>query len=118
VSVPGRRPLRDPHRRRDRFAVRPRRHRTTESALADISKSIHAGHTGLPADLSDQTPVAIDAVMANLGGTVVRRSAADVQAEVAAGEEAQAEAKKKPREELHDARRKKQRKKSRRSSLN
>jgi len=76
----------------------------TESALADISKSIRVGQTGLLAELSEESPVAIDAVMANLGGTRLRRSAADVQAEVAAAEEAQREAKQKAREELRDAR--------------
>ena len=60
----------------------------TESALADISKSIRVGSTGLLADVSEESPVAIDAVMANLGGTVLRRSAGDVQVEVAAVEEA------------------------------
>ena len=79
----------------------------TESALADISKSIRVGHTGLLADVSEESPVAIDAVAANLGGTVVRRSAVEVKAEVAAAEEAQREAKKKAREELRDARQKK-----------
>jgi uncharacterized membrane protein len=80
----------------------------TESALADISKSIRVGSTGLLAELSEESPVAIDAVMANLGGTVLRRSAGDVQAEVAAAEEAQREAKKQARTELRDARHKKQ----------
>jgi uncharacterized membrane protein len=80
----------------------------TESALADISKSIRVGSTGLLADVSEQSPTAIDAVMANLSGTVVRRSAGDVQAEVAAAEEAQREAKKQARKELRDARQKKQ----------
>jgi uncharacterized membrane protein len=80
----------------------------TESALADISKSIRVGSTGLLADVSEEDPVAIDAVMANLGGTVLRRSAGDVQAEVAAAEEAQREAKKQARKELRDARHKKQ----------
>jgi uncharacterized membrane protein len=80
----------------------------TESALADLSKSIRVGQTGLLADISEDSPVAIDAVMANLGGIVVRRSAGDVQAEVAAAEDAQREAKKKAREELRDARHKKQ----------
>jgi hypothetical protein len=46
--------------------------------------------------------------MANLGGTVVRRSADDVRAEVAAAEEAQREAKRQARKELRDARNKKQ----------
>ena len=80
----------------------------TESALADISKSIRAGSTGLLADVSEESPAALDAVMASLGGTVLRRSAGDVQAEVAAAEEAQREAKKKARTELRDARHKKQ----------
>jgi uncharacterized membrane protein len=80
----------------------------TESALADISKAIRVGSTGLLADVAEADPVAIDAVMANLGGTVLRRSAGDVQAEVAAAEEAQREAKKKARKELLDARHKKQ----------
>jgi uncharacterized membrane protein len=75
----------------------------TESALADISKSIRVGQMGLLAEVSEESPVAIDAVMANLGGTVVRRSEGDVQAEVAAADEAQREAKKKAREELRDA---------------
>ena len=80
----------------------------TESALADISKSIRVGSTGLLADVSEDSPVAIDAVMANLGGTVLRRSAGDVEAEVAAAEEAQREAKKQARQELRDALQKKQ----------
>jgi uncharacterized membrane protein len=80
----------------------------TESALADISKAIRVGSTGLLADVSEKDPVEIDAVMANLGGTVLRRSALDVQAEVAAAEEAQRAAKKQARKELRDSRQKKQ----------
>ena len=80
----------------------------TDSALAEISKSVRVGAPALLGDVIEESPVAIDAVMANLGGTVLRRSAADVQAEVAAAEEAQREAKKKARKELRDARHKKQ----------
>jgi hypothetical protein len=80
----------------------------TESVLTDISKSVRVGSPALLADVIEESPVAIDAVMANLGGTVLRRSAADVQAEVATAEEAQREAKKKARQELRDARHKKQ----------
>jgi uncharacterized membrane protein len=80
----------------------------TESALAEISKSIRVGSTGLLADVSEENPVTIDAVMANLGGTVLRRSAGDVQAEIAAAEDAQRAAKKKARTELREARHKKQ----------
>ena len=80
----------------------------TESVLAEIAKSVRVGSPALLADVIEESQVAIDAAMANLGGTVLRRSAGDVQAEVAAAEEAQREAKKKARKELHDARHKKQ----------
>jgi uncharacterized membrane protein len=80
----------------------------TESVLAEISKSVRVGSPALLADVIEESQVAIDAAMANLGGTVLRRSAGDVQAEVAAAEEAQREAKKKARKELHDARHKRQ----------
>ena len=80
----------------------------TESALADISKSVSVGSPSLLADVTEESPVAIDAAMANLGGTVLRRSAIDVRAELAAAEDAQREAKKKARKELREGRRKKQ----------
>jgi uncharacterized membrane protein len=80
----------------------------TDSVLADISKSVSVGPPALLADVVEDSPVAIDAVMANLGGTVVRRSAVDVRAEIAAAEEAQREAKKKARKELREARKTKQ----------
>jgi uncharacterized membrane protein len=80
----------------------------TDSALGEISKSIRVGQTGLLADVSEESPVAIAAVMANLGGVVLRRSAGDVQAELAAAEEAQRAAKQQARKELRDARHKKQ----------
>jgi uncharacterized membrane protein len=80
----------------------------TDSALADISKSVIVGSPSLLADVKETSPVAIDAAMANLGGTVLRRSGADVRAEIAAAEEAQREAKKKARKELREARKKKQ----------
>jgi uncharacterized membrane protein len=79
----------------------------TRSVLADISKSIRVGPPGLLAEVSEPAPEAIDAVMARLNGTVVRRSAADVELEVAAAEDAQREAKKKARNELREARNKK-----------
>jgi uncharacterized membrane protein len=80
----------------------------TDSALADISKSVRVGSPSLLADVMETSPVAIDAAMANLGGTVLRRSGGDVRAEIAAAQEAQREAKKKARKELREARKKKQ----------
>ena len=79
----------------------------TRSVLADISKSIRVGPPGLLAEVSEPAPEAIDAVMAHLNGTVVRRSAADVELEVAGAEDAQREAKQKARQELREARHKK-----------
>jgi uncharacterized membrane protein len=81
----------------------------TRSVLADISKSIRGGPPGLLAEVSEPAPEAVDAVMAHLNGAVVRRSAADVELEVAAAEDAQREAKKKARDELREARHKKHR---------
>jgi uncharacterized membrane protein len=80
----------------------------TESALGDIAKAIRPGPPGLLADVSEPAPEAVDAVMAHLSGTVLRRSFTDVEAELAEAEDAQRAAKKKAREELREARQKKQ----------
>lgn len=76
----------------------------TESVLAEISKSIRVGHDAVLAEVSEQSPEVIDTAMAHLGGTVLRRTADDVEAEVAAAEHAQREAKRKARKELLHAR--------------
>jgi len=81
----------------------------TRSVLGDMSKSIRVGPPGLLAEVSEQTPAAVDAVMAHLNGSVVRRSAADVELELAAAEDAQRAAKKKARQELREARHEKHR---------
>ena len=78
----------------------------TRSALGDMSKSIRVGPPGLLAEVSEPAPEAVDAVMAHLNGSVVRRSAADVELELAAAEDAQRAAKKKARHELREARHK------------
>lgn len=81
----------------------------TRSVLADISTSIRVGPPGLLAEVSEPAPEAVDAVIAQLNGTMVRRSASDVELEIAAAEDAQREAKKKARNELREARHKKHR---------
>jgi uncharacterized membrane protein len=78
----------------------------TKSVLGDLSSSIRVGPPGLLAEVSEQDPVAVDAVMAHLSGTVVRRSVSDVELEIAAAQDAQREAKKKARDELREARHK------------
>lgn len=80
----------------------------TESALGEISSAIRVGPPGLLADVSEPAPEAVDAVMAHLNGTVLRRSFNDVEAEIAEAEDAQRAAKKKARQELREARQKKQ----------
>ena len=67
--------------------------RQMESALAGISSSVRVGRTALLAVVTEQNAEAIDSAMSGLGGTVLRRSVADVEAEVAAAEKAQRKAK-------------------------
>jgi uncharacterized membrane protein len=71
-----------------------------ESALAAISSSVRLGHSALLAVVDEQSPEVIEAAMADLGGTVVRRSVADVEAEIAAAESAERKAKREARKEL------------------
>jgi uncharacterized membrane protein len=80
----------------------------TRSVLSDLSSAIRVGPPGLLAEVAEQDHTAVDAVMAHLGGTVVRRSVSDVELEVVAAKDAQREAKKKAREELREARHKQQ----------
>jgi uncharacterized membrane protein len=77
----------------------------TESVLADVSKTVKVGRTAVLAQLEEQSPEVVDRAMANLTGTVVRRSVADVEAEIAAAQKAQREAAHKARKELHKERR-------------
>ncbi len=75
----------------------------TESALSEISSAVVVGHTALLAQVGEPSPEVIDTAMAGLGGTVLRRSVADVEAEIAASEKAQKEAKRKARKELFES---------------
>jgi uncharacterized membrane protein len=72
----------------------------SDSALAAISSSVRLGHTALLAVVDEQSPEVVDAAMADLDGTVVRRSVADVEAEIAAAESAERKAKREARKEL------------------
>jgi uncharacterized membrane protein len=55
----------------------------TETTLGEISKSVQAERAAVLAVVSEPSPEVIDAAMATLGGTVLRRSVYDVEAEVA-----------------------------------
>jgi uncharacterized membrane protein len=76
----------------------------TDSALGAISSSVEVGRTALLAVVVEQTPDVVDAAMSDLGGTVLRRSVVEVDAEIAAAEEAQRKAKREARKELIQSR--------------
>jgi uncharacterized membrane protein len=71
-----------------------------DSALAQISGSVGLGHTALLAVVDERSPEVVDAAMADIDGTVARRSVADVEAEIAAAESAERKAKAEARKEL------------------
>jgi uncharacterized membrane protein len=64
----------------------------TESALSEISTSVRPGHTALLAQVTERSADVVDTAMARLGGTVLRRPVADVEAEIAAAQKAQRDA--------------------------
>jgi uncharacterized membrane protein len=72
----------------------------TDSALGSISSSVKVGRTALLAVVTEQSPEVVNVAMSTLGGTVSRRSVADVEAEIAAAEEAERKAKREARKEL------------------
>ena len=72
----------------------------TESALGAISSSVQAGRTALLAEVVEGTPEVVDAAMSGVGGTVLRRPVAEVEAEIAVAEEAEDKAKREARKEL------------------
>jgi hypothetical protein len=55
-----------------------------ELALEEISRSLEPGVTLVIAEIADPDPEALDSVLAPLGGTVTRRPARDVYAEIRA----------------------------------
>jgi uncharacterized membrane protein len=79
----------------------------TESALGDISRSVRPGHTALLAEADEQSSEVVDNAMQSLGGTVLRRSLDDVQAEIAAAEDAQEAAAHEARKRLREQRKEK-----------
>jgi uncharacterized membrane protein len=69
----------------------------TSSALGAISSSIKVGRTALVAVVTERSTEVVNVAMSTLGGTVLRRSVADVEAEIAAAEEAERKAKRQAR---------------------
>jgi uncharacterized membrane protein len=77
----------------------------TDSVLGELGRSVKVGRTSLLAEVEEQSPEVVDTAMAELGGTMVRRDVDDVEAEIAAAEDAQRAAKRAARKELHEKRR-------------
>jgi len=72
----------------------------TESALSALSSTVKVGRTALLAVVSEPSPEIIDAAMSGLGGTVLRRPLSELEAEIAASEQAQRKAAREARKEL------------------
>jgi uncharacterized membrane protein len=72
----------------------------TDSVLGEMSKMVEVGRNSLLAQVVEQSPEVIDAAMARMSGTVVRRAKYEVAGEIAAAEEAQRKAKQEARKEL------------------
>ena len=70
-----------------------------------MSKKVQAGHRAVIAVVDEQSPEVIDAAIQGLNGTVLRVPLYDVEAEIAAAEEAQRAAKTAARKKLHEERR-------------
>jgi uncharacterized membrane protein len=75
------------------------------SVLAAIATTVSPGKTVLIAELSEQSDDVVNSAMAQLGGTVLRRTVDDVEAEIAAADDAQKAAKREARKKLHAERR-------------
>ena len=77
----------------------------TESVLAQISSAIRPSQTVVLAEVGEPSDEVVDQAMARLGGTVLRRSVDDVEAEIAAAEHAERAAKREARKQLLETRR-------------
>jgi uncharacterized membrane protein len=77
---------------------------TTDSVLAEISKTVRPTRTAVLAEVTEQSPDAVDTAMAKLGGVVTRRPVSDVESELSAAEAASEQAKREARKELRNAR--------------
>jgi uncharacterized membrane protein len=81
----------------------------TDSALAQVSKTVQVGRNSLLAQVVEQSPDVLDGAMARLSGTVVRRPVYEIEDEIARAEEAQREAKQQARAKLREERHEKAR---------
>jgi uncharacterized membrane protein len=76
-----------------------------ETALGRLSQSVEPGRTAVLAVVTEPSPEIVDAAMAAVGGTVLRRGVDEVEAEIAAVEEAERKAALEAQRELVRSRR-------------
>jgi uncharacterized membrane protein len=77
----------------------------TDSVLSKMSRTMRVGHPSVVAEVDEQSPEVIDAAIHRLGGTMLRLPLSDVEAEIAAAEEAQRAATREARKKLQEERR-------------
>jgi uncharacterized membrane protein len=77
----------------------------TDSVLSEMSKKVQTGHRAVIAVLDEQSPEVVDAAVQRLNGTVLRVPLGEVEAEIAAAQDAQRAAKKAASKKLHEERR-------------
>ncbi len=77
----------------------------TDSVLSKMSRTVRVGHASVVAEVDEQSPEVIDTAIRRLNGKVLRLPLFDVEAEIAAAEEAQRAAKAEARKKLHEERR-------------
>jgi uncharacterized membrane protein len=77
----------------------------SDSVLSEMSRTVRVGHPSVVAAVDEQSPEVIDAAIHKMNGTILRLPLDDVEAEIAAAEEAQRAAKKEARKKLHEERR-------------
>ncbi len=73
-----------------------------DEALAQVGRHVQAGHNALLAEVDEYANDVIDGAMKAQGGTVLRRPAADVLAEIEAAEEAAEEARREARKKARE----------------
>jgi uncharacterized membrane protein len=77
----------------------------TDSVLSEMSRTVRVGHASVMAEVDEQSVEVVDSAMQRLNGTVLRLPLADVEAEIAAADEAQRAAKQAARKKLREERR-------------
>jgi len=75
-----------------------------DSVLSSFTRHVGAGETAVLAHLNEQSPEVVDSAMGGMGGNVLRRPAAAVEAELAAAQEARDNAEHEARKKLREER--------------